>query len=261
MKSAVLICALLGSAVLAFPVVREDAPPETVVVAPGDFRYRPAGQYRLDGRVVDPPAETRGAATPLVIMRHQVSRAEYARCVADDACAPAPAPGQEGYAQPQTGVSWQDATAYADWLSERTGQNWRLPTDAEWVRAAAERAVDEGLETAGSDPAARWLAQYGQNVDRRAGPDLEVRPQGAFGVNSNGLADMAGNVWEWTSTCSRKIELAADGARLSDHAFCGVRVVQGQHRAEIVDFVRDARAGGCAVGLPPDHLGFRLVLG
>jgi hypothetical protein len=39
----------------------------------------------------------------------------------------------------------------------------------------------------------------------------------------------------------------------------GVRVVEGQHRTYVADFIRDARAGGCAVGTPPANLGFRLV--
>jgi hypothetical protein len=36
--------------------------------------------------------------------------------------------------------------------------------------------------------------------------------------------------------------------------------VEGQHRAYVTDFIRDAKAGGCAVGVPPDNLGFRLVV-
>jgi hypothetical protein len=40
---------------------------------------------------------------------------------------------------------------------------------------------------------------------------------------------------------------------------CGVRVVEGRHRTYVSDFIRDARAGGCAVGVPPSNLGFRLV--
>jgi len=42
-------------------------------------------------------------------------------------------------------------------------------------------------------------------------------------------------------------------------SYGGVRIAGGRHRAAIIDFVRDASVGGCAVGLPPDHLGFRLV--
>ena len=40
---------------------------------------------------------------------------------------------------------------------------------------------------------------------------------------------------------------------------CGVRVVEGQHRSYMTDFIRDPRSGGCAVGKPPSNLGFRLV--
>jgi hypothetical protein len=40
---------------------------------------------------------------------------------------------------------------------------------------------------------------------------------------------------------------------------CGVRVVEGEHRGYVTDFVRDARGGGCAAGKPPSNLGFRLV--
>ena len=42
-------------------------------------------------------------------------------------------------------------------------------------------------------------------------------------------------------------------------ANCGVRIAEGAHRAYVTDFIRDARAGGCAAGTPPDNLGFRLV--
>jgi hypothetical protein len=42
-------------------------------------------------------------------------------------------------------------------------------------------------------------------------------------------------------------------------AVCGARIAEGRHRAVVIDFVRDARSGGCAAGLPPEYLGFRLV--
>jgi hypothetical protein len=41
---------------------------------------------------------------------------------------------------------------------------------------------------------------------------------------------------------------------------CGVHVLEGRHRAYMSNFVRDGRSGGCAVGTPPENLGFRLVL-
>ena len=41
---------------------------------------------------------------------------------------------------------------------------------------------------------------------------------------------------------------------------CGVRVVEGAHRSYMTDFIRDPRSGGCAAGVPPANLGFRLVV-
>ena len=51
-----------------------------------------------------------------------------------------------------------------------------------------------------------------------------------------------------------------EAGQVSRSQNCGVRVVQGQHRAYVTDFIRDARAGGCAAGVPPSNLGFRLVV-
>ncbi|EYD77239.1 Nitrite reductase accessory protein NirV [Rubellimicrobium mesophilum DSM 19309] len=226
--------------------------PELVTVSAGSWDWRPAGTWRQDGRQMDPPIQRLDATEPLQIMRYQVSRADYATCVADGACIAAdPGPADE----PQTGVSWHDATAYAAWLSDRTGQTWRLPTDSEWQRAAAERWTDDAL--GGGDWTDRWLVRY----DREAGfeKDPLVRPQGAWGANSHGVEDLAGNVWEWTDDCSTNGTLGPDGRPADRADYCGARVVEGKHRAVVIDFVRDASAGGCAAGVPPDHLGFRLV--
>ena len=90
--------------------------------------------------------------------------------------------------------------------------------------------------------------------------DGEVRPIGDFGANENGLRDVAGNVWEWTNTCFVRTRSTTPARqRAKPTANCGVRVVEGQHRAYVTDFIRDARAGGCAAGVPPSNLGFRLV--
>jgi len=253
MKTSVAALALLalGSTV---PLQRaEPMPgPELVAVPAGAWSYRPAGAWRQDGRQVDPPLRALTAAEPLRIMRHEVSRADYALCVASRACLPAePGPASE----PQSGVSWHDAQAYAAWLSEETGQTWRLPTAAEWQRASAEVFADDAL--GGGDWTDRWLARYDQEAADKKDP--VVRPQGAWGTNSLGVADLAGNVWEWTSDCSTNGTLDAEGRPTGQEDYCGARVVEGQHRAIVIDFVRDASAGGCAAGVPPDHLGFRLV--
>jgi formylglycine-generating enzyme required for sulfatase activity len=233
--------------------------PKTVRLQAGPQKYRPAGEFRLGTRVVDAPLQTITAAA-IEVMTYHVSEADYALCVAANACQDAPSAYRQDL--PQTNVNFGDATAYARWFSIQTGQEWRLPTDAEWLRLAGERAFDDGFsaEANGSDPSRRWIASYRREVERRGAADLEVHPRGYFGVNDAGVADIAGNVWEWTHSCFQNGTVAADGSVIETHAdYCGVRAVQGKHRGFIIDFVRDARSGGCAAGVPPDFLGFRLV--
>ena len=235
------------------------AAPATVQLAAGTQRYRPAGEFRQGTRVVDAPLQTIPTAA-IEVMTYQVSEADYALCVADKACQDAPSTHRQD--MPQTNVNYSDATDYARWFSARTGAEWRLPTDAEWVRLAGERAFDDGFsaDANGSDPSRRWIASYRREVERRGEADLTQHPLGYFGVNDLGVADIAGNIWEWTESCFQNGTLAADGSVIERRAdYCGVRAVQGKHRGFIIDFVRDARSGGCAAGVPPDYLGFRLV--
>jgi formylglycine-generating enzyme required for sulfatase activity len=233
--------------------------PAVVTIPPGPFQWRPGGDFRSGNAVVDAPLQTIHAESPLTIMRHPVTGADYGACVAARACAPTR--GGVDPSLPQTFVSFVDATAYAAWFSDQTGQNWRLPTDQEWVRAAAERWADApGIVSNADDPAQRWVGAYAENAALRGASDPVLHPIGTFGDNSLGVGDIGGNLWEWTSDCFRRGTVnASDELQLADDPYCGVRIAQGRHRAFVIDFVRDARVGGCAAGLPPDYLGFRLV--
>ena len=233
--------------------------PETVRLQATAQTYRPAGEFRQGTRVVDAPVETI-MAPAIDVMKYHVSQADYALCVDAGACRDAPSANRRDLAQ--TNVNHIDATAYARWISDRTGGAWRLPSDAEWLRLAGDRAFDDAFsaQANGADPSRRWIAAYRREVERRGKGDLDTHPQGHFGINDLGVADIAGNVWEWTDSCFQNGTVAQDGSVIlsrSDH--CGVRAVQGKHRGFVIDFVRDARSGGCAAGVPPDYLGFRLV--
>jgi formylglycine-generating enzyme required for sulfatase activity len=85
-------------------------------------------------------------------------------------------------------VSWNDAVAYTEWLSEQTGQQYRLSTEAEW-----EYAARAGTETDywWGDDIDETKANYNMNL----GHTSQV---GDYEANPFGLYDTAGNVWEWT---------------------------------------------------------------
>jgi formylglycine-generating enzyme required for sulfatase activity len=243
-------------------VSRPDSPggraaiPDLIELRPGSFAHRAAGDYSRNGKPAGAPIVKVRIDHHISIMKAQVTAVDYQRCVNDGACTSVE-DAKANY--PTVNVSWRDAVAYADWLSRKTGIQFRLPTDEEWAYAAGSRFHDEGwpdFET--DDPAQRWLARYEAESERSVPKALQ--PIGSFGVNENGLLDVAGNVWEWTSTCFRRVALGAGAEKPTVRTEnCGVRVVEGQHRTYVTDFIRDVRAGGCAVGTPPANLGFRLV--
>ncbi|MDE2061737.1 MAG: SUMF1/EgtB/PvdO family nonheme iron enzyme [Bradyrhizobium sp.] len=257
--------AALGVAVMAPIVAASLTPPAgqkidgTIALAPASFDYRAAGDFSRDGKPAANPLHNVRLANGLVIMKDQVTAAEYARCMADGAC-PRVALPSGSLDVPIVGVNWHDATAYADWISQRTGIPHRLPTDEEWTFAAAEKARDESLPLIDpADPAQAWIARYEAEA-ARAGPEIATpQPTGTFGVNSRGIADVAGNVWEWTNSCFLRVSLHGDTERVTN-TNCGVRVVEGAHRTYMTDFIRDPKFGGCAAGVPPSNLGFRLVV-
>ncbi len=233
---------------------------DVVPVPAGTFTYQAAGEFLNQGHPVDAP-RVQGQVEPgRAIMRRQVSQADYARCVQAGACKRL----DKGFRNatspdlPAVGVSWADATAYSAWLSSETGQRWRLPVYAEWVRAAADRYREEGaLPSDPNDPAVRWLAEYDREITRSEGRIKPAQPFGHFGVNTLGVSDMAGNVWEWTDTCFARHSIGT--LPLAPRENCGVRILAGSHVAALPDFIRDPRNGACSIGLPPANLGFRLI--
>lgn len=249
---------MLGSGHGLESTARGEPAPDAIELPPGSFRYRASGDFTRDGRPSIPPIATIAIRRTLSVMRHQVTVADYQRCVEAKACQ-----NIDTYAAsdlPAVKASWQDARAYASWLSRKTGMLWRLPTDEEWAYAAASRFNDEVLPERfdGSDPGRRALAIYDRDAASE-GFGKMILPIGSFGVNENGLLDLAGNVWEWTDTCLTHVTLNAESDVVATIVNCGVRVVEGQHRTYMADFIRDPRMGGCSIGAPPANLGFRLV--
>ena len=114
--------------------LRQPILPEMVAIPPGEFemgspRDGPAAEEAQDD---ERPAHTVGFARGFRIGKYEVTYEEYERCSNAGACPLAAGRGRE----PVTTVSWDEARRYAQWLSERTGARYRLPTEAEWEYAA-----------------------------------------------------------------------------------------------------------------------------
>jgi len=233
--------------------------PDIIVIAPGAMTYRAAGDFSRAGLPANAPVATVRIDRGLAIMKRQVSAVEYQSCADAGACLPL-AGSLTAPDRPVVGVSWRDADAYATWLSGATGARFRLPTDVEWAFAAGSRFRDDALpDSDATNPARRWLARYAAQSEQTRPIEPEPQPIGTFGANEHGVLDLAGNVWEWTDSCFVRAAIEASGDVRATLVNCGVRVVEGAHRVYVSDFIRDARAGGCAVGPPPSNLGFRLV--
>ena len=92
---------------------------------------------------------------------------------------------------PVVNVSWHDALAYCEWLSQKTGKPYRLPTEAEWEKAA--RGTD-GRQFPWGD---EWDESKCNTTEGGPGATTPVGQYSPEGDSPYGVADMAGNVWEW----------------------------------------------------------------
>lgn len=124
----------------------------------------------------------------------QVTNAEYERFLRATSSQAPPIwsdPNFNNPEQPVAGVSWHEAERYCEWLSTQTGHHYRLPTEAEW-----ERAARGGLEQKqfpwGDDPP-QSLPDYATRW--QTGPE----PVGRYAPNAFGLYDIGDNVHEWCS--------------------------------------------------------------
>jgi formylglycine-generating enzyme required for sulfatase activity len=163
--------------------------PEMVVIPAGEFRM---GDIQGTGDSDEKPVHT-VTLNSFAMGRHEVTFAEYDYFAQQTG---RENPRDEGWGRgnrPVINVSWDDAVAYAEWLSGQTGRQYRLPTEAGWEYAAR----------AGTETDYWWGNDIGINRANCNGcgsqwDNMMTAPVCSFSVNAFGLCDTVGNVCEWT---------------------------------------------------------------
>ncbi len=134
---------------------------------------------------------------------------------------------------PVINVSWNDAQCYVQWLSQKIGKQYRLPTEAEWEYAA--RAGSTGDYYWGKEDFNKFVWSTENSA---------TSPVGQLIANKFGLYDMSGNVYEWTQDCGHGDykNAPADGSAWleAEKDYCDVRVIRGGSLGNGLDDLRSA---------------------
>ena len=171
--------------------------------------------------------------------------------------------------QPVVCVSWNDATAYVDWLNKETGKRYRLPTETEWEYAARGGTI--AARYWGNDP--NKACGYANVADQSQSPSGRTwtpkheckdgywftAPVGSFKPNGFDLYDMLGNVWEWTCSEYQEHYNGSEKNCLSKNDITSRRSVRGGSLLNTPAWVRSAARSGLTPAYRGLDLGFRLA--
>jgi len=270
--------------------------PELVVVPAGTFTMGSTPAETAAAALPDEqaqreyPAHRVVIARPFAIGRSELTVGEYAvfadatgrppsaACITWDAAMTRWGPVADatwrapGY--PQTGrhpvgcLTLDDARAYVDWLSARTGQRYRIPSEAEWeyVARLGQRAASGNICAAANvSDLTRAEAHGGDAADAtrffpcRDG-HVYAAPVGSYPADALGLYDVIGNVWEWAADCFVPDYggAPADGSARADRG-CERRVVRGGGWYSRTWFARAAGRSREAPDYRSSTLGLRVV--
>jgi len=173
----------------------------------------------------------------------------------------------QGDNHPVVCVSWYDAKAFAKWLSEKTGLNFRLPTEAEWEYAC--RGGGKKVKYAGTSDTDE-LYRYANFCDSNCTESWKTTsqddgyrytaPVGSYKPNSLGLYDMSGNVWEWCEDVYSSDAYKHHSRRNPIYTSGGSYRIRGGSWNGGPRGVRCANRGDFSPGGRYNDVGFRLLL-
>jgi len=168
----------------------------------------------------------------------------------------------KGNNRPVENVSWDDAVRFCQKLSQRTGKNYRLPSEAEW-----EYACRAGTKTPFSfgDNITTDLVNYDGTYPYKSAPKGKYREQttdvGTFPPNAFGLYDMHGNVWEWCEDDWHEnyIDAPTDGSAWNSQSGSNTKLLRGGSWYNDAGLGRSANRFRYSRGNRYNNFGFRVV--
>ncbi len=165
---------------------------------------------------------------------------------------------QKGYEKyPVVGVTWYGAVAYCEWLSKKTGKNYRLPTETEWEFAARDgykSRRNRNYIYSGSNKI-EDVAWYAANSSSK------THTVGTKAANELGIHDMSGNVWEWCSDVGGDDYYKNTRGINPQIIDRNNRVLRGGSAYSLYNMCRNAMRNFMAASSSNDYFGFRVIIG
>jgi formylglycine-generating enzyme required for sulfatase activity len=171
-----------------------DGCPEMVGLKPGSFFM---GDDRGDRS--EKPAHRVTVGKPFAIGKYEVTVAQWSACVQAGACKAMADTAGLTDKSPAKDLSWNDAQQYVRWLSKLTGQNYRLPTEAEWEYAARAGTSSRYWWGEKMENGKANCKGCSDNWSNDAPAEVDAFPANPFGIYG-----MNGGVWEWVEDCWHK---------------------------------------------------------
>jgi len=232
--------------------------PEMITIQPATEGFMMgASEDGNEGMSREKPPHRVVLGKPFAIGKYEVTFEEYEKFTYDTGLRQPYDADWGGGKRPVIYVSWDDARSYAKWLTEKTGKEYRLPTEAEWEYAARSRGKKETWPGTSSKAELGDYAWFINNSGRQTNPVGTRMPNGV------GLHDMSGNVSEWVQDCWHKNYLDApdDGTAWLEEDGCdsGLGVVRGGSWSDGPQLLRSSSRFWNKKGEPKRTVGFRLA--